>query len=112
MLVSECHSSSSRRAFSRRSRAVIASNTPSPKRSAATTHSADPSTTSASAAPGVGDRPSRFSRKNGIATDIDTGNGAYTWLAANAQRYGFVRTVPTERWHWEYRPGSPRASYT
>jgi D-alanyl-D-alanine carboxypeptidase len=33
-------------------------------------------------------------------------------LSANAHRYGFVRTVPSENWHWEYRPGSPRASFT
>jgi LAS superfamily LD-carboxypeptidase LdcB len=26
------------------------------------------------------------------------------WLAANAHRFGFVRTVPSEPWHWAHRP--------
>jgi len=26
----------------------------------------------------------------------------YEWLVKNAWRYGFVRTTPSERWHWEY----------
>lgn len=25
-----------------------------------------------------------------------------TWLAANARRFGFRRTVPNEPWHWEF----------
>ena len=28
----------------------------------------------------------------------------YQWLEKNATRYGFVRTVESEGWHWEYRP--------
>ncbi len=30
----------------------------------------------------------------------------YAWLVKNAIKYGFIRTVVTERWHWEYRPGA------
>ena len=26
----------------------------------------------------------------------------YKWLMDNAHEYGFIRTVDTERWHWEY----------
>lgn len=28
----------------------------------------------------------------------------YAWLVKNALRYGFVRTVLSERWHWEHLP--------
>lgn len=31
-------------------------------------------------------------------------NPIYRWMAEHAQEYGFVRTVPSEPWHWEYRP--------
>lgn len=27
---------------------------------------------------------------------------AFYWLKANAARYGFIRTIKSERWHWEY----------
>lgn len=29
---------------------------------------------------------------------------SYKWLVENAHKYGFVRTVESERWHWEYMP--------
>jgi hypothetical protein len=32
-------------------------------------------------------------------------SAVYQWLRAHANEYGFIRTVPTENWHWEYRPG-------
>jgi LAS superfamily LD-carboxypeptidase LdcB len=57
-------------------------------------------------------RPGYSNHQNGIALDLSTGGGVYSWLAGNAHKFGFVRTVPTEAWHWEYRPGSPRSSYT
>jgi LAS superfamily LD-carboxypeptidase LdcB len=44
--------------------------------------------------------------QQGLAVDIDTTNGtnaAFIWLTANAYRFGFRRTVPSEPWHWEYR---------
>jgi LAS superfamily LD-carboxypeptidase LdcB len=31
-------------------------------------------------------------------------NDSYKWLLKNAFTYGFVRTVPSEDWHWEYKP--------
>jgi hypothetical protein len=30
---------------------------------------------------------------------------SFNWLAQNAHKYGFIRTVLSEGWHWEYRPG-------
>ena len=64
----------------------------------------------ATAAPGV------FRHGDGIAIDINTGGfsstlpgtGALTnvfvWMALNGWKYGFVRAVRTETWHWEYHP--------
>ena len=59
----------------------------------------------ATAAPG-------FSKhQNGIAVDMNTSSkssktGIYNWLCLNAYKYGFIRTVSSEEWHFEYRPGS------
>ncbi len=53
-------------------------------------------------------RPGRSNHQNGIAFDIDVNGGGsnptYVWLTANATRFGFVRTVRGEAWHWEYLP--------
>jgi hypothetical protein len=44
---------------------------------------------------------------SGIAVDFNTGSGTnlnkklYTWLIKNSWRYGFVRTVASEEWHFE-----------
>eukprot|EP00161_Ancyromonas_sigmoides_P021516 TRINITY_DN6379_c0_g8_i1.p1 TRINITY_DN6379_c0_g8~~TRINITY_DN6379_c0_g8_i1.p1 ORF type:complete len:504 (+),score=207.17 TRINITY_DN6379_c0_g8_i1:189-1700(+) len=51
-------------------------------------------------------RPGYSRHQNGIAFDISQGGNTYTWLRNNARQYGFVRTVRSENWHWEYRPGS------
>lgn len=32
-------------------------------------------------------------------------NPVYKWLYDNAPKFGFVRAVQNEPWHWEYRPG-------
>ena len=43
--------------------------------------------------------------QNGIAVDFDIvrDNGKpFEWLVMNAWKYGFIRTVAKERWHWEY----------
>jgi peptidoglycan hydrolase-like protein with peptidoglycan-binding domain len=51
--------------------------------------------------------PGYSNHQNGIALDITTGgsrrSASYRWLAANAERFGFANTVPSEPWHWEYR---------
>ena len=59
-------------------------------------------------------RPGRSNHHNGIAVDIQRSHGQDAdgdgvndidqWLAANAERFGFFRTVQKELWHWEYRP--------
>lgn len=52
-------------------------------------------------------RPGYSNHQSGIAVDIDTDGTAtniYLWLAANASRWSFKRTVPSEPWHWEFRP--------
>lgn len=52
-------------------------------------------------------RPGRSNHQRGTAVDISVGSvhtRTYEWLAANACRFGFKRTVRSEPWHWEYRP--------
>ena len=54
---------------------------------------------------------------NGISLDLNTGTRVvkppllstldktvYTWLIKNSWKYGFVRVVKTEEWHFDYRP--------
>jgi len=41
--------------------------------------------------------------QNGIAVDFDAHTGDnYEWMVKNAWKYGFIRSTPRERWHWEY----------
>lgn len=55
-------------------------------------------------------RPGYSNHQSGVALDISTRNArVYTWLKNNARRFGYVRTVPSEPWHWEYR-GARRTS--
>ncbi|CAM3992997.1 D-alanyl-D-alanine carboxypeptidase [Corallococcus sp. ZKHCc1 1396] len=55
-------------------------------------------------------RPGRSNHNRGLAVDLVVGSGlespTYLWLAGNACRFGFRRTVASEPWHWEYRPRS------
>lgn len=59
--------------------------------------------------------PGKSPHQVGYAVDFSTrGRGQYEWMVRNAYRYGFVRTVPRERWHWEYRgtwPGQEKPSW-
>ena len=59
-------------------------------------------------------RPGNSNHQNGIAFDIDVNGGGsnptYVWLEANATRFGFVRTVRSEPWHWEYLPDKAAAA--
>ena len=61
--------------------------------------------------------PGSSKHGNGTALDLNTGtrltnslhstplqNTIYVWLVTNGWKYGFVRTVNTEEWHFEYRP--------
>ena len=50
-------------------------------------------------------RPGRSNHQNGIAIDFNVSaqdGRVFEWLVKNAWRYGFIRTVTSERWHWEY----------
>jgi LAS superfamily LD-carboxypeptidase LdcB len=42
----------------------------------------------------------------GLSVDINVAADARAgrWLHANTARYGFFNDVPTEPWHWTYRP--------
>lgn len=56
-------------------------------------------------------RPGTSNHQRGLAVDVLVGHEetpTYRWLAANACRHGFRRTVASEPWHWEYRPRSTR----
>lgn len=49
--------------------------------------------------------PGYSNHQNGIAVDIDSAadhGAAFNWLTANADRFHFRRTVPSEPWHWEF----------
>jgi hypothetical protein len=52
-------------------------------------------------------KPGFSNHQSGIALDMTTSS----WLAKNGTKFGFVRTVPSEPWHWEYTggvdPGGP-----
>lgn len=54
-------------------------------------------------------KPSTSNHESGIAFDFNvTGNNdVFLWLVEHGIKYGFVRTVPSEKWHWEYRPNTP-----
>lgn len=53
-------------------------------------------------------QPGYSNHQSGHALDLNTSSpGVYNWLAANAARFGFSRTVPSEPWHWEWWGGGP-----
>jgi peptidoglycan hydrolase-like protein with peptidoglycan-binding domain len=52
-------------------------------------------------------KPGYSNHQGGIAVDVNvggTGTSTYKWMAAHADEFGFKRTVPSEPWHWEFRP--------
>jgi LAS superfamily LD-carboxypeptidase LdcB len=52
-------------------------------------------------------KPGCSQHQNGIAIDINTRGfttDLYKWMKTNAPKYGFIRTVTSEDWHWEYKP--------
>jgi LAS superfamily LD-carboxypeptidase LdcB len=49
-------------------------------------------------------RPGFSNHQSGHALDLDMQSPRVrSWLFRHAHRYGFQRTVPSERWHWEFR---------
>lgn len=53
-------------------------------------------------------KPGFSNHQDGFAFDFAIsgyeGNPRYDWLKKNGPRFGFIRTVNKEPWHWEYRP--------
>ena len=46
--------------------------------------------------------PGYSNHQSGHALDLNTSSsGVYSWLANHGAAYGFKRTVPSEKWHWE-----------
>ena len=55
--------------------------------------------------------PGKSNHGTGVAIDLNTGKGSaaaaspvYHWLAKNSWKYGFVRAVKSEEWHYEHYP--------
>jgi LAS superfamily LD-carboxypeptidase LdcB len=59
-------------------------------------------------------KPGFSMHQNGIAFELSVaggdGNPTYEWLKKNATRFGFVRTVSGEPWHWEFDPPKAQAA--
>ena len=50
--------------------------------------------------------PGHSNHQSGLALDLNTQTyGVLHWLNRNGARFGFMRTVPSEDWHWEYFGG-------
>jgi peptidoglycan hydrolase-like protein with peptidoglycan-binding domain len=50
-------------------------------------------------------RPGYSNHQDGHALDLNaSAPGVYSWLSRRGRSFGFIRTVPSENWHWEYRP--------
>lgn len=51
-------------------------------------------------------KPGFSNHQNGIAFDLSVpggdGNPTYEWLKRRGPKFGFVRTVNNEPWHWEF----------
>lgn len=48
-------------------------------------------------------RPGRSNHQSGHALDLETRSPQVRkWLKRHAEDFGFLRTVPSERWHFEY----------
>jgi len=58
-------------------------------------------------------RPGESNHQDGTAYDFNlkTNPKAYKWMKFNAIRFGFVRTVASEIWHWEVKPHSKQYDF-
>ena len=53
-------------------------------------------------------KPGYSNHQSGHALDLNSSApGVSAWLNANANAFGFARTVPSEPWHWEWWGGGP-----
>ena len=55
-------------------------------------------------------RPGYSNHQSGRALDLRVDADMLAWMTKHARRFGFMRTVPGEPWHWEYRPGAKRTA--
>lgn len=57
--------------------------------------------------------PGWANHQHGKAYDfnVQAVEAVYPWLVGNAHRYGFVRTQPSQRRHWEFLRGADRFSF-
>jgi hypothetical protein len=47
--------------------------------------------------------PGYSNHQSGHALDLNTSaGGVYSYLVNHGHAYGFRRTVPSEKWHWEH----------
>jgi LAS superfamily LD-carboxypeptidase LdcB len=49
-------------------------------------------------------KPGYSNHQNGNAIDFNVPIDTYRWMVKNAKVYRFIRTVPSEKWHWQYLP--------
>lgn len=48
-------------------------------------------------------KPGHSNHQSGHAVDLDMSlPGVKLWMKKHGRRFGFRRTVPSERWHWEH----------
>ena len=53
-------------------------------------------------------KPGYSNHQSGHALDLNTdAPGVYAWLDAHGADFGWERTVPSEKWHWEWWGGGP-----
>lgn len=48
--------------------------------------------------------PGTSEHERGLALDIDTDSPAHAWMLRHGAAHGWVRNIPAEPWHFEYRP--------
>jgi len=64
-------------------------------------------------------KPGGSNHGKGEALDLNTGSRSkntlneniYKWLIKNSYKYGFVRAVGSEEWHFEYKPNNSSSPY-
>ena len=56
-------------------------------------------------------KPGYSNHQNGNAYDFNVPPIVYKWMFDNAKTYGFIRTVESERWHWQYLPQLDKFSF-
>ncbi len=55
--------------------------------------------------------PGYSNHQNGDAIDFNVPPDVYKWMVHNAIQYGWIRTVESERWHWQYLPNMDKFSF-